>query len=234
MLEEQGFSCKRYSAWTGALNRSALIPPDFELPAEAMRRLHADRDYRPLYCHATLPELREWHLESQRVLIVLVPDETQHVSDVVVAVGKKQLHWNIQFFESRPDLHEPLGQSIDQAKAQMAAAGFNCTGVEPKGADGDPRPHVRCKTFDENWMGGRIVRVHLYPDESGIIREAKVLTETDFLDPERCMLPHGDEPTGQAILKCALFPAREGGRYAVITLEVAMFMLALCAMPYGH
>jgi len=232
MLEEQGFSCRRYSFWTDACNH--CIPPGYDLPAEVAKRLHAERDCRPLYCHATLPELQEWHLSSQRVLIVLVPDQTQNVKDVEVGRGHELLHPDIKFFQSRTDLHEPLGQAVDQARAHMAAFGFDCTAVKPKGADGDARPHVLCQAFDENWMGGRIVRAHLYPDESGIIREAKVLDETGYFDAERCMLPHGDESTGKAVLKGVLFPVREGGRYAVVTIGIAAVVLALSTMPYGH
>ena len=172
-------------------------------------------------------------MASQRVLVVLVPDQAQTVADVEVGLGHKLLHRNADFFQDRPDFHEPLGQSVDNARAQMAAAGFDCTGVEPKGADGDAHPHLRCQAFDENWMGGRIVRVHLYPDESGIIREAKVLDETDFFDAERCMLPHGDESTDKAVLKGVLFPLREGGRYAVVTLEIALVLFAISARPGG-
>lgn len=233
MLEEQGFSCKRYSPLRDAFNHACFVPPGIALPEKVFRRLRADKECPPLYCQATLPELQDWHLASQPVLIVLVPDQAQNVADVVVAIGKKSEHADAGFFKARPDLHAPLGQAVEQARTWMAAAGFDCTGVRPQGDDGDARPHVRCQAFDENWMGGRIVRVHLYPDESGTIHEVKVLRESDFFDAERCMLPHGDTPAGQAALKGILFPVRECGRYAIITVEVAMVMMALAAMPYG-
>jgi hypothetical protein len=155
----------------------------------------------------------------------------EKVKDVEVVLGKTLLHPDIQFFQNRADLHAPVGQPVDQARSQMAAAGFHCTGIRPKGTDGDPRPHIRCQAFDENWMGGRIVRVHLYADESGVIREAKVLDKTAWFDAERCMLPHDNESAGEVALKGVLFPIRESGRYAAITLEIAAVLLAFSTMP---
>ena len=234
LLEEQDFSCQRETWWTDFLGRSILIPQGFYLPSNVERQVSAQRDRHPVYCHATLPELQEWHLASQRVLIVLVPDEAQRLKDVEVGVASGVMQRNSEFFHSRPDLHSPVGQPVDEARAQMAAAGFQCTDVRPQGADGDDRPHMLCQAFDEHWMGGHIVRVHLYPDASGIILQVKVLDETHWFDAERCMLPHGGEATSEAVLKGALFPLREAGRYAVVTLEASVVVLALGVWGYAY
>jgi hypothetical protein len=209
------------------------MPQGYGIPAKVQIGIHAGKNCRPLYCCAKLPEPLEWHLSWQPVLIVLVPDPAQNVERVEVGLGKTVEDSDRNYFKVRPGLHEPLGLAVEQARAQMAAAGFTCTDLRPAGTDGDARSHVRCEAFDENSMGGRIVRVHLYADEPGIVREAKVVHEWGCFDAERCMFPHGDESAGKAVLKGVLFPVRESGRYAVVGLEAAVLIVAISAYPYG-
>jgi hypothetical protein len=226
MLEERGFTCRPYSAATQFFHHEDLIPRGVALPSPAYQQLARERKHRPVYCQARLPETQEWHLRSHTVLVVLVPDASQTVRDVQAGLGT-HFHNNTAFFKARPELREPTGLSTEAAIARLRAAGFR-----PVDATGDreTRPHLICEAFDENPLGGQIVRVQLFPDEAGVIRETKVLDRVGLFDSERCMLPHGDEPTAVAIGRVALFPVRAGCGYALITVAVCM---AITAMPYG-
>jgi hypothetical protein len=224
ILGQQGFICRPFSAWT-----SDLIPRGISLPPEVHQRLLAARHKLPVYCHTTRQELQEWHLQSYDVLVVLVPDEAQMVRDVEVGIGEKR-HPNAEFFKHRPELQEPVGLKVEEARMRMEAAGFRFTESVSEGADKETRPHLFCQAYDENLLGGQIIRVNLYPDESGVVRGAKVLDRGELFDAEQCMLPHGDEPAARAVCKGALFPVRVGCRYVLYTVA---FCMALSAMPYG-
>jgi hypothetical protein len=224
ILGQQGFVCRPFSTWA-----ADLIPSGISLSPEVHQRLLAARHQRPVYCHAVRQDLQEWHLQSYDILVVLIPDETQTIRDVEVGIGSKR-HPNADFFRCRPELQEPAGLPAEEARARMEAAGFRFPGSEPEGSDKGTRPHLFCQAYDESVLGGRIIRVNLYPDESGLIRGAKVLDRGEWFDAEQCMLPHADEPASRAVCKATLFPVRVGCRY--VLYSVAMLM-ALSAMPYG-
>jgi hypothetical protein len=228
ILEEQGFTCRQYDQLTGCFYPQALTD-GINLSSEAHTRLGKQRDHPPLYCLATRSELEKWHLLSQRILVVLVPDEARRVKAVEVGL-RGQPHHNAAFFKSRPDLHDPEGLPVAEAEARMEAAGFRCTLVE-NGAD-HPRPYLSCEAFDEVVLGGHIVRVHLYPDDAGVIRETRVLDKGGWFDAERCMWLHGDESPAWAVGRGVLFPVREGCRYTLITaaLVLAFLLVGACGM----
>ncbi len=225
LLEKQGFTCRPYSNWAWFFNRQNLIPPEVSLPLDVQKRLHARRKFGPVFCHATLKGKGEWHLERYPVLVVLVPDEARKLAEVEADI-RLTMHSRVKFFNERPDLREPVGLSVEAATARMAAAGFHCSGLQPEGADDDARPHVFCLAFNEGVLGGHIIRVHLYPDEAGVVRETDVRTEEGPFDAEWCMLPHGDETTTWAITKGVLFPVRIVTRYTLIAAAVALVAAA--------
>jgi len=229
LLEEQGFTCRPYTHFTACFDPQALTE-GINLSQDARKHLGNQRKSPPLYCLTTRQELEEWHLSSQRILVVLVPDEAHQVQDVEVGL-RSQRHPNTEFFKTRPGLHEPVGLPVEEARVRMAAAGFQCTAVE-KEADNNARPHLLCEAFDEHALGGRIVRVYLYPDATGVIRETKVLDETGWFDAERCMLPNGDESPAWVVGKGELFPVRVGCRYTLITVGTLMVLTALGAYGY--
>jgi hypothetical protein len=230
-LEGQGFSCRADDTKPLLLlNTVELIPREVYVSFAVRERLRRVKDCRPVYCVATLRGAQEWHLHSYRVLVVLVPDVAQTVQDVEVGVGPLSQSSSEAFVEARPGLHEPVGMPVEEARARMAAAGFRCSGVEPGGADGDPRPHVRCEAYNENPLWGNIVRVSLYPDEAGVVREVKLLPDGGVADTVRCMLPHDDDTPAWAVCKTALFPVRVG--LDVALFSAALFM-AITAFPYG-
>ncbi len=224
-LEKQGFTCRAYSSWTMSFNRLALIPSGYDLSLAAQTRVNKQRDRVPIYCHVARPELMDWGLRSHEIMIVLIPDEKQVLRDVEVGL-RKHLHPDAQFFLAKPDFHEPVGLPIAEAQKRMEAAGFQCTLVEAK-AGSESRRHLFCQTFDEHALGGSIIRLHLYPDDAGVIRETRILDETGWFDAERCMLPGGEDTPGWAAAKGALFPVRVGCRYTLISVGYMMCVLAI-------
>jgi hypothetical protein len=236
MLEQEEFTCRPDTKPNLFFGSDHPIPPGVYLPADVQIRLSRQRGPRPIYCRATRHELEEWHLQAFTVLVVLVPDDAQHLRDVEIGLGRER-HPNFSFFRQRPDLHEPLGLPPEAARARMTAAGFRCSDVRAGEPGQDPRPHIDCEAFDEWLLGGDIVRVRLYVDEGGLVCESKVLDKGRLFDDERCMWLHGDESTAEAVGRVAAYPVRLGGRYALLTtvctLGLAALAMAVTAMPYG-
>jgi hypothetical protein len=230
VLESQGFKCRPFTRYAQAFHPEELVPAGVRLSPDATKRLVKEQKHTPVYCRITLPELQEWHLMSYQVLVVLIPDESKALSDIEVGVQSIP-HMHRYFFVARkPDLHEPTGLSVDAACARMEAAGFRCKTVVAKAGDKEQRPHVLCEAFDENPIGGKIIRVQLFPDEAGMIRETRVVEREELFDAERCMLPHGDESPAEAVCRGVLFPVRAGVRYTLFAVAIGM---AITAMPYG-
>jgi hypothetical protein len=231
LLEDQGFTCKVNQVF----GSSSLIAPGVYLPSDVQKRLYQERHRKSIYCQATRHELEDWHLKSFTVLVVLIPDDAQRLLDTEIGLtpAPKQ-HPNLPFFQQRPDLHAPIGLPIEAARDRMAGAGFHCSDVCQGKPGEDPRSYIQCEAFNEWLLGGGIVRVRLYLDESGHICESKILDETRLFDAERCMWLHGDESAAQAVVRAAAYPLRLTCRYVlgatVITVGVAM---AVTAMPYG-
>jgi hypothetical protein len=224
-LAKQGFTCRPYSAWTMSFYRQALIPSAYDLSLTALKRVHEQRERIPIFCHVSRPELMDWGLRSHEILVVLIPDEKQVLRDVEVGV-RNHFQSDAQFFLAKPDFHEPVGLPIAEAQSRMEAAGFRCTLVEAK-AGAESRRHLFCRTFDEHALGGSIIRVHLYPDEAGVVRETRILDETGWFDAERCMLPGSEDTSVWAVAKGALFPVRVGCRYTLISAGYMMCVLAI-------
>jgi hypothetical protein len=165
--------------------------------------------------------LSDWHLTTDAVSLMMIPDKSNALRDVEVGL-RRHTCMDAGFFKSQSDLHEPVGLTVTEAQARMEAAGFFCD----RTAHGTPvRRALYCQRFVENPLGGRIIRVYLYPDESGVIRETEIVDGAGWFDAERCMWPRAEEGVTLAVAKGALFPVRVGCRY---TLETAGFLLACC------
>jgi hypothetical protein len=223
ILEQQGFRCRNWSIPTAIFIPTLLVPPDMDLPSDVQKLLAKERDSRSVYCRADVNDQQEWHLQSYTVLVILLPDEKDAVHDLIVGVHANCNRYT-NYFRTKPELHEPIGLPIAEAQARMASAGFRCK------ANG---PHVLCEAFDEHILGGYIVRVHLCADDAGIVRSTKVPDSENLFDAERCMLPHGDESTSEAVCRGVLFPVRAGCRYSVFALGAVAICMAITAMPYG-
>ncbi len=240
ILGQQGFICRpdSYGA-TDLIPRGISLPPEVRQRLLAARlrclgedksslsifeihqHLFAARNRLSVYCHTTRQNLQEWHLQSYDVLVVLIPGDGEKVEDVEVGLGGKR-HPNAEFFQRRPELQEPVGMPVAEAQARMELAGFRFTASEPDHSDKGTRPHLFCQAYDENLLGGQIVRVNLYPDESGLIRGAKVLDRGEWFDAEQCILPHGEESASRAVCKATLFPVRVGCRYVLYSVAFLM------------
>jgi hypothetical protein len=215
MLVDQGFTCHPYTQ-----AKSLMASSGVKLPNEIQNRRLAERDRQSIYCLGMPPQLEEWHLKSFTVLVILIPDDMQLLRDVEVGLASKQPR-NIAFFQKRPDLHEPVGLPIETARDRMTAAGFRCSDVCPGKPGEDPHSYIHCESFDESLLGGHIVRVRLYVDESGRICESKILDKAELFDAERCMWLHGDESRAQTVGKAAAYPVRLSCRYALLTVAIA-------------
>jgi len=230
VLEAQGFVCRPYSRLSQAFNPNELLSTGIALPPEVNKRLSKEHKNSPVYCRVTLPELQDWHLMSCVVLVVLIPDEARLVRDIEVGTASKH-HPHAYFFTSKkPELREPTGLPVETARVRMEAAGFRSKVVAAEARDKDSRPYVLCEVYDENPLGGLIIRVKLFTDEAGVVRETRVVEGEELFDAERCMLPHGDEGPIESACRYALFPVRAGCRYTLFAIALGM---AITAMPYG-
>jgi hypothetical protein len=223
ILEAQGFVCRSANPVLEVFHPDALNPERVDLESAARKRIAGERNR--IYCHATVRGLEEWHLVPYHVLIVLVSGTDDRIRAIEVGV-KRDKHRYAKFFEERRDLREPVGLPAPMARAQMEAAGFCCTEVNPEATARDVRPYVLCEAFEETLINGHVIRVHLYPDAAGVIRETFVPDEGRLFDAERCMLPHGDEPSDKTLRRCMVFPLRVGCRYTLITLAVCTVIVA--------
>jgi hypothetical protein len=224
MLQEQGFTCREYNSWTWFFNQCQLIPPEVHLTSTEQHRIYEQRAQKPVFCQANLKANGEWHLTAYRVLVVLIPDGAGALHDVEVGIGQLR-HMNAEFFKQRPELHDPVGLPIEEARTRLVDAGFYCMGIAQR-AEKDDRPFMLLVAFDEGLLGGQVVRVHLYSDAAGVVRETEVLAESGAFDAEWCMLPHGDESPTWLVCKAALFPTRVACRWTLITGCVCLAMAA--------
>jgi hypothetical protein len=229
LLKAQGFDCRLSSAAAQFFTPRELIPNGVVLESGAYQRISKACKDGVVYCQATRHELQEWHLRSYTVLVVLVPDHAQLVHDVEVGIAA-HYHMQEHYFKTHSELREPIGLPVAAAQAQLEAAGFRCKAVVPKADAKEPRPHVLCEAYDENPIGGQIVRIRLFGDAAGVVREANVQDHDDAFDAERCMLPHGDASPAEVAWRSALFPVRAGCRYTLFAIALGM---AITAMPYG-
>jgi hypothetical protein len=234
-LEAQGFTCRRYTAWNTLFTTQTVLPPGIYLSGETLDRLRRERANQPLCCMAYRDAVGYWGKGSAQILVLLFPDAAQRVQDVEVHTGSWEGHPYQDSFVKRPGLREPVGLPIATARALLEAAGFRC--VSPAGGDKDAagRSFLLFRACDEFLLGGFLVRVRVYPDEAGIVRETDVLRDFEWFEGEQSMLPGPDDSPGLAVWKGAVYPVRLATRYAAITAFWAVTIpLACFALKYGH
>ncbi len=207
-----------------------LLPRAISLGKDTRDRLHREQSNRPLCCVAYRDAVGHWGQASAEILVLLFPDAAQCVQDVEVHAGKWEGHPYQASFTKRPDLQEPVGLPVAAARARLEQAGFHC--LSPAAGEKDPagRPCLLFRACDEHLLGGRLVRVRLYPDEAGIIRETEVLHEYAWFENEQCMLPGPDDSPLLAVCKGVLFPVRVTTLYAGV---VAIYAIALPLIGMG-
>jgi hypothetical protein len=203
LLQMSGFECR------GTRDVSQLWAP-LTPPEVSNEVVHSPfcREHlwdKPLHCVIRKDELSSWGKEYKTVLVLLYPDqEKQHVAEILVFVGTGP-NAEYYFFVKHPDLHEPVGLSVEEAQRQLQAVGFKCSKLK------DPAGHdcLSCRYYDEWAIGGKIIHVNLFYDDAGIVRDSQIVRDREWLEMERCMLPDSDDATGKFIGKSLLFAVRE-------------------------
>jgi hypothetical protein len=109
------------------------------------------------------------------------------------------------FFARHPELKQPVGLPLEQARAALQAQGFCCDEIRPGGGS---RPYLACRFYEENPVGGTIIRVHLVGDESGTVRDVEVVQQPGRFDDLLCLLPNEGDTLGAVVLKGMVFPLR--------------------------
>jgi hypothetical protein len=219
---------------------SSLFLPDEVVPrgvflcAKAGKHIFRERANRPVFARVTLPELQDWHQRDYTVVVVLIPDATETLHDVEVGLGTEERR-HAAYFKARPALREPVGLPLAEAGAHLQSFGFRLAADVPARAVREPRPGdgpapVVYEAFDEGFLGGQIVRVCLFADQAGIVREAQVLNKGDWFDAERCMLPRDDSSPADAAWRTVLFPARVGCRYGAAAALLCVGTVATLAL----
>jgi hypothetical protein len=209
-LEGEGF----------VFDRMVILALDAGLDRAAIRRLkdQAGDNGKLLGAHARRDVVGDWGRAFLPIHLVLVLDcsgPREVVKDVEVFVPPvPEANPQAAFFAAHPDLADPTGLPQDEALARLRAAGFVCAESDP----GDGRPHLICKHYHEQYLGGTITRLRLYPDGQGVIRDASTYDTPGMFDAERCMLPGPDDSPTQRALKGAIFPVRLGCRYFLVGL----------------
>jgi len=221
-LEHEGFTCHPFTQ--GARGFDLYAIPIYTLNRDGQKRILKERNRELVACLGTRTEDTCWHLKTDHLLIVLIPDEANNLRDVEVGMSSKTQS-GADFFQAHPDIREPLGMPISLAQARMESAGFVCQRGEAGG-----RRTVHCERPAETVLGGRIIRVTLLADDASVICETRVHDKAGWFDAERCMLPHQDDALALAVARSAAFPARIGCRYA---LETAGVLMICCVLPYG-
>jgi hypothetical protein len=212
-MEELGFAC----LYAGVLHEKPAVyrpaPTAVNLPellgiqAPDPSRL---RRWNSLVCTRSVNEFGTWGHFYFPLTVLLPYDEEGRVTGVEVDRFLPELSRHAEFFARRPELREPIGLPVEQARAVMEAHRFCCADVRPQKPSDGPRPYLDCRAYDETPLGGQIVRVHLYYDAAGQVTEAEVIQKVGSFDGLLCMLPNGSDTLAGGVVKAAVFPVRLG------------------------
>lgn len=228
ILTATGFDCRKED-----LAAFFTSPVPAEIEQEVGRtgqyaRLHRKPDHDRIYCIVRKDVLGQWGKEYETVLVLLQVDRASVVQSIDTFAARKPHHC-AEFFRAHPDLDEPAGLPLERAKERMEANGFRCSPQK----DNEGHPCTLCEAHEEWVLGGKIIRVKLFTDAAGIVRDSEVVRKGELFDAERCMLPSEQDSRAQAWCKAAVFPVREATRVVTFTtLFAAGFTLVCFAHPY--
>src|SRR5262249_20997955 len=198
-LEELGFRCR----YAGVFARKPqAYHPTRSLP-EVIGGRDAGKDklFHTLVCSNPRDEIGNWGRRYFPVTVNLPYDENGIVTEVEVPPVLPQVSRYAAFFARRPDLREPVGLPVEQARALMQAQKFRCAYAASGGNGQGGRPFLDCHAYDETPLGGNIIRVHLFYDATQTVTDAKVVQERGGFDDLRCMLPNPTDSLGQGVFK---------------------------------
>jgi hypothetical protein len=187
---------------------------------------------------APAEDVNAWGRVYWKVMVILVPDSAHLVKDVEVLVSLPVGDRCHAIFAARPELQDPVGLPLADVKARMEAAEFRCSLCDGD-AQSRGRPYLLCWRRVEKALGGYVLRVRLYPDEAGVVRDSEILRGDRWFEAERCMLPAAEDSPEWYALRAALFPARVSCRYALIMLALSLSnpypgMAHPCVPHHGH
>jgi hypothetical protein len=205
-LEACGFRC----LYGGMLaKKPAKYHPTRSLPELVAGRDEAwDRLWHSLVCRVDRTEAGNWGGRYFEVKVLLPYDESGLVTAVEVPPLWPRVSRYSPCFARRADLKEPVGLPLEQARAAMEAHGFHCADRPSGSGPRDHRPCLACYHYAESPLGGGILRIHLFYDETRTVRDVEVVQQPGELDELRCMLPNEDDTLGSGVLKAAVFPVR--------------------------
>jgi hypothetical protein len=185
---------------------------------------------------ARRPVFHEWGKNARAVVVFLIPGSGDTVKDVKVEGGYGSWfeHEDTQhFFTAHPDLAEPVGLPVAEAEARMRAAGFCCTHESGDQRGGRGQEHLLCEARDDRILLGSMVRVRLFYDQTGVIRDSAFVREGRWFDAERAMLPSADDSVGEYAYRAALFPARVTARYSLFATLIVVGVTLRLMTPGG-
>jgi hypothetical protein len=128
------------------------------------------------------------------------------------------------YFSRRPNLREPLGLAVDDARTVMEVEGFHCRPATVKEQEKSGRPYLYCRALAETPLGGSIIRAQLFYDEAGKVTDTCVLKDEELFDGLLCMLPGDDDTPAWAVAKTIIFPIRLYAAVVVGGLEADLAM----------
>ena len=102
----------------------------------------------------------------------------------------------------------------------MSKFGFRCESRTESG-----QPILFCQAWDENPIGGEIIRVRLLLDKTGNVREGRVQEDSEWFDNEACMLPRAEESASRTAGKVALFPVRLATRHTLFGMTLLLWSM---------
>jgi hypothetical protein len=204
-----GFSDKKPCGYLPPRTLPEVLGTDRGYAARA-KRFHS------LVCTTTVNGVGNWGQFYFPLTVTLPYDEGGRVTEVEVTGLLPTLSPYAAFFRRWPELREPIGLSVEQARAVMEAHQFCCAYARPAKPTGELRPYLDCYAYDERALGGDIVRVHLFYDQAGTVTEAEVIQKAGNFDGLRCMLPNRSDTPADGVVKAVLLPARLS---AVLLLE---------------
>jgi len=217
-MEELGFHCLYGGMFK---TKPVLYHPARTLPELIFgRNAKRDKHFHSLVCQLSRNEIGTWGQRHFAIILNLPYDEQGNITEVEVAHVWSMTSRYASFFAHRSEFREPIGLPVEQAQAAMEAQKFQCAQASPEGAGRVGQPYLDCYAFDETPLGGRIVRVRLFYDETRKVTEAEVVQKPGAFDELRCMLPNSSDTLAGGVLKAVVFPAR---------LYAAVVVGGLCA-----
>jgi hypothetical protein len=221
-MEQAGFHC----LYNGNLaKRPTVYHPCRSLPELLVGRdERKDKRFHTLVCTLLLSETGNWGQRYFSLTVLLPYDENGLVTEVEVHSSRPRDSYCAGFFARRPTLREPVGLPLEKAQALMQAQHFQCTDTRPDSRRGDSRPYLYCLAYDETPLGGKIIRAHLFYDETRTVTEVEVEQEPKQFDELLCILPNSGDTIGEGVFKGIVFPAR---LYAAIVVDGLLGGLAV-------